>query len=54
MTWPQTGVGIPDTFARLWMPHRMAYLKGENKPTGSGEGRAARSAAPRRSATRKA
>ena len=38
MTWPQTGAGIPDTFARLWMPHRMAYLKGENKPTGSGEG----------------
>ncbi len=38
MTWPQTGVGIPDAFARLWMPHRMAYLKGENKPTGSGEG----------------
>jgi ATP adenylyltransferase len=36
MTWPQTGAGIPDGFARLWMPHRMAYLKGENKPSGSG------------------
>ncbi len=27
----QDGAGIPDDFARLWMPHRMAYIKGENK-----------------------
>ncbi|GIN02272.1 hydrolase [Planomonospora venezuelensis] len=30
------GAGTPDAFARLWTPHRMAYIKGENKPTGSG------------------
>ena len=28
---PQTGVGQPDAFMRLWMPHRMAYIKGEGK-----------------------
>lgn len=33
----QAGAGIPDNFQRLWTPHRMAYIKGENKPTGSGE-----------------
>src|SRR5581483_8498631 len=32
-TQPQDGAGIPDSFARLWMPHRMAYIKGENKPS---------------------
>jgi ATP adenylyltransferase len=30
----QDGVGEPDGFRRLWTPHRMAYIKGENKPTG--------------------
>ena len=25
--------GEPDSFGRLWTPHRMAYIKGENKPT---------------------
>jgi ATP adenylyltransferase len=34
----QDGPGVPDGFARLWMPHRMAYIKGENKPAGTGEG----------------
>ena len=29
---PQDGAGIPDGFQRLWMPHRMAYIKGEGKP----------------------
>jgi ATP adenylyltransferase len=29
----QEGVGEPDQFLRLWTPHRMAYIKGENKPT---------------------
>ena len=24
--------GQPDGFTRLWTPHRMAYIKGENKP----------------------
>jgi ATP adenylyltransferase len=28
--------GDPDGFVRLWTPHRMAYIKGENKP-GHGE-----------------
>jgi len=32
------GTGTPDGFQRLWMPHRMAYLKGENKPAGPGAG----------------
>jgi ATP adenylyltransferase len=30
--------GVPDAFGRLWTPHRMVYIKGENKPPGSGEG----------------
>jgi ATP adenylyltransferase len=30
--------GIPDGFQRLWMPHRMAYIKGEGKPTGGEDG----------------
>lgn len=25
---PQDGVGTPDGFARLWTPHRLAYIKG--------------------------
>ncbi len=29
---------VPDAFGRLWTPHRMAYIKGENKPTGPGAG----------------
>ncbi|ACY97664.1 histidine triad (HIT) protein [Thermomonospora curvata DSM 43183] len=32
----QAGVGVPDNFQRLWTPHRMAYIKGEGKPTGTG------------------
>src|SRR3954453_17290790 len=32
----QFGVGDPDEFQRLWTPHRMAYIKGESKPTGLG------------------
>ncbi|WP_436736068.1 HIT family protein [Streptomyces sp. BBFR102] len=32
----QFGVGTPDAFQRLWTPHRMAYIQGENKPTGPG------------------
>lgn len=26
------GVGIPDQLQRLWTPHRLAYIQGENKP----------------------
>ncbi|MBB5139158.1 ATP adenylyltransferase [Thermocatellispora tengchongensis] len=32
----QAGAGVPDNFQRLWTPHRMAYIKGENKPSGAG------------------
>lgn len=32
----QHGAGTPDGFQRLWMPHRMAYIKGEGKPAGPG------------------
>lgn len=31
------GVGIPDRWSRLWAPHRMAYLSGENRPDKNGE-----------------
>ncbi|MFP5219962.1 MAG: HIT family protein [Actinomycetes bacterium] len=33
----QEGVGVPDAFARLYTPHRLAYIKGEGKPAGGGE-----------------
>ncbi|MDP1850827.1 MAG: HIT domain-containing protein [Candidatus Planktophila sp.] len=26
------GLGIPDSWARLWAPHRLDYLRGENRP----------------------
>lgn len=29
---PPDGVGSQDGWDRLWTPHRMAYIKGENKP----------------------
>ncbi len=28
--------GTPDSFGRLWTPHRMAYIAGENKPAATG------------------
>ena len=28
----QDGAGVPDELDRLWTPHEMAYIKGENKP----------------------
>ncbi len=30
-----TGSPDPDGWERLWTPHRMAYIKGEGKPSGS-------------------
>ncbi|MFT4108088.1 HIT family protein [Propionicimonas sp.] len=30
--------GVPDAFQRLWTPHRMVYIQGENKPADAGEG----------------
>ncbi len=26
------GVGMPDSWSRLWAPHRISYLSGENRP----------------------
>ena len=34
----QDGIGVPDDLERLWTPYRMAYIRGENKPTDSSEG----------------
>jgi ATP adenylyltransferase len=34
----QDGVGDPDALDRLWTPHRMAYIRGENKPTDESPG----------------
>ena len=33
----QDGAGEPDGLQRLWMPHRMAYIKGENRAAGGPE-----------------
>ncbi|HEY0189087.1 MAG TPA: HIT domain-containing protein [Cellulomonas sp.] len=30
--------GVPDGFGRLWVPHRMAYIDGENKPVDDAAG----------------
>jgi len=29
------GVGVPDAWQRIWAPHRMAYIAGENRPSGA-------------------
>ncbi len=34
----QAGAGDRDAFLRLWTPHRMAYITGENKPVGTAAG----------------
>lgn len=34
----QDGVGVPDELERLWTPHRMAYIRGQNKPYDSEAG----------------
>lgn len=34
----QQGVGEPDALDRLWTPHRMAYIRGEGKPSDSSAG----------------
>ena len=34
----QDGVGVPDELERLWTPHRMAYIRGENKPLDASTG----------------
>jgi len=35
---PAEGVGEAGGFERLWTPHRMAYIQGENKPTSTAAG----------------
>jgi ATP adenylyltransferase len=30
--------GVPDAFDRLWTPHRMIYIQGENKPASAESG----------------
>ncbi|PFG37939.1 ATP adenylyltransferase [Georgenia soli] len=30
--------GVPDAFGRLWTPHRMVYVGGQDKPEDDGEG----------------
>ncbi len=34
----QDGAGDPDALDRLWTPHRMAYIRGENKPADESSG----------------
>ena len=34
----QDGAGVPDELERLWTPHRMAYIRGENKPSDGSSG----------------
>ncbi len=31
------GLGIPDGWSRLWAPHRLDYIRGENRPLESNE-----------------
>ncbi len=33
----QDGIGEPDQLERLWTPHRLAYIRGENKPADDSE-----------------
>lgn len=35
---PQQHPRVPDGYDRLWTPHRMAYIDGENKPTDAAPG----------------
>lgn len=38
MSLHQDGIGEPDELDRLWTPHRMAYIRGENKPSDASSG----------------
>ena len=33
----QQGIGEPDGLERLWTPYRMAYIRGDERPSGTGE-----------------
>ena len=41
--------GDPDSFGRLWTPHRMVYIKGQDKPTSDEEHDCPFCVAPKRS-----
>jgi ATP adenylyltransferase len=41
--------GEPDGFGRLWTPHRMVYIKGQDKPASDGEHDCPFCSAPKRS-----
>ena len=45
----QEGAGESDPFLRLWAPHRLAYIKGENKPAPDEGGECPFCAIPQRS-----
>jgi ATP adenylyltransferase len=34
----ETFAGEPDSYGRLWTPHRLVYIRGENKPTNADAG----------------
>lgn len=46
---PDDLAGVPDAFQRLWTPHRMVYIHGENKPFDTREGTCPLCRAPERS-----
>jgi len=37
MEFLEGGAGMPDAWARLWAPHRLGYIKGENRPLDSND-----------------
>ena len=37
MSYELNGAGMPDAWARLWAPHRLEYLRGENRPLDSND-----------------
>jgi ATP adenylyltransferase len=37
VTHHEGGAGMPDAWQRLWAPHRLSYIKGENRPLASNE-----------------
>ena len=37
MEFLEGGAGMPDAWQRLWAPHRLGYIRGENRPTASND-----------------
>ena len=37
MEFLEGGAGMPDAWQRLWAPHRLGYIKGENRPLDSND-----------------